>query len=138
MKIYIPNSAFIGNIDPFLKNIDFSDRKKLEISANANWIAVHPVALSLIAALGLPINSKDITCENLTAKSAHYLKRMGLFRFLDIESGIKIEEHEPAGRFIPLTKIKNSNELSNLQPNQVDPIRYIVSELVRNVIEHAI
>lgn len=147
MKIHLPNSAFIGNIDPFLKNIDFSNAEKLEITANHNWIAVHPVVLSMVAALGLPVKPENIVCEKLTAKSAHYLQRMGLFKFLGIESGLKVEEHESAGRFIPLQRIKNSNELSSLikdiipllhlQPVQVDPIRYVVSELVRNVIEHA-
>lgn len=147
MKLYLPNSAFIGNIDPFLKKIDFSDNARLEITANEKWIAVHPVVLSMVAAIGLPIEPKNIRCEKLTAKSAHYLQRMGLFHFLGIKSGLKTEEHESAGRFIPLTQIKNSNELSNfikdvipllhLQPLQVDPIRYVVSELVRNVLEHS-
>ena len=147
MKIYLPNSAFIGNIDPFLSGIDFSDPEKLEITANNSWISVHPVVLSLVAALGLLVDPKNIICNTLTAKSAHYLERMGLFKFLGISSGINIKEHEPAGRFIPLTQIKNSDELSqfikemipllHLQPMQVDPIRYVVSELVRNVIEHA-
>ena len=147
MKVHLPNSAFIGNIDPFLKGIDFSNPKVLEITANSKWISVHPVVLSLVAALGLQIDSKNITCNVLTAKSAHYLERMGLFKSLGIKSGINITEHEPAGRFIPLTRINNSNELSqfikemipllHLQPIQVDPIRYVVSELVRNVLEHA-
>lgn len=147
MKIHLPNSAFIGNIDPFLRSIDFSNPEILEITTNSRWIAVHPVVLSLVAALGLPIKEENIICNTLTAKSAHYLERMGLFKFLGINSGIKIKEHESAGRFIPLTQIKNSNELSqfikemipllHLQPVQVDPIRYVVSELVRNVIEHA-
>ena len=147
MKLYLPNSAFIGNIDPFLKSIDFSDNSKLEITANEKWIAVHPVVLSMVAALGLPVKPENIKCEKLTAKSAHYLQRMGLFNFLGTKSGLKTEEHEPAGRFVPLTKINNSDELSDfikniipllhLQPFQVDPIRYVVSELVRNVIEHS-
>lgn len=147
MKIHLPNSAFIGNIDPFLKNIDFSNNSKLEITANQKWIAIHPVVLSMVAALGSPVKPESVICETLTAKSAHYLQRMGLFKFLGINSGLKAEEHEPAGRFIPLTQIKNSDELSNfikeiipllhLQPTQVDPIRYVVSELVRNVIEHS-
>ena len=113
MKIPLPNSAFIGNIDPFLKNIDFSDDNKLEITANQKWIAIHPVVLSMVVALGFPVKPENIICETLTAKSAHYLQRMGLFKFLGIKSGLKAEEHEPAGRFIPLTQIKNSDELSN-------------------------
>ena len=147
MQIHLPNSAFIGNIDPFLKNIDFSNKDKLEITANESWIAVHPVVLSIVTALGLSIKPENIICKTLTAKSAHYLQRMGVFKFLGIESGLTVEEHEPAGRFIPLTQIKNSDKLSyfikemipllHLQPVQVDPIRYVISELVRNVIEHA-
>lgn len=147
MKIYLPNSAFIGNIDPFLRGIDFSDVDNLEITANNDWIAVHPVVLSMVASLGFSVEPKNIICGKLTAKSAHYLERMGLFKFMGIKSGINIKEHESAGRFIPLTQIKNSDELSqfikdmipllHLRPAQVDPIRYVVSELVRNVIEHA-
>jgi len=147
MKIHIPNSAFIGNIDPFLRGLDITESDKLEITANKNWISVHPVVLSMVAALGLPVEPKKIACDTLTAKSAHYLQRMGLFKFLGINSGISIKEHESAGRFIPLSQIKNSDELSrfikemipllHLKPLQVDSIRYVVSELVRNVIEHA-
>jgi len=147
MKIYLPNSAFIGNINPFLKGLDFSDPTRLQITANENWITIHPVVLSLIASLGLLVESGEIDCVTMKAKSAHYLERMGLFRILGIKSGLTITEHESAGRFIPLTQIKNSNELTSfindmipllhLQPAQVDPIRYVISELVRNVIEHA-
>lgn len=101
----------------------------------------------MVAALGLTVSPSRIECEKLEATSSHYLERMGLFRFLRIPSGIKITEHEPAGRFIPLTQIKDSGELRafitdtipllHLDPEQAEPIRYIVSELVRNVFEHA-
>ena len=147
MRIYLPNSAFLGNIDPFLRNVDFSDTNKLEITANKKWISIHPVVLSMVAALGQNIKPSEIKCERLEAKSKHYLERMGLFKLLNIESDIKIVEHEPAGRFIPLTKITNSSELTkfiteiipllHLEPEQADSIKYVVSELVRNVLEHA-
>ena len=128
-----------------MRAIDLGHPEVLEITTNPEWISVHPVVLSLVAARGL--ESKEIKCDTLTAKSAHYLERMGLFEFLGIESGISIKEHESAGRFIPINQIRNSDELSqfikemipllHLQPKQVEPIRYVVSELVRNVIEHA-
>lgn len=147
MKIYLPNSAFLGNIDPFLKGFDRSEPDKLLIAANDKWISVHPVVLSMIAALGMNLKPGNIECDTLRAKSRHYFKRMGLFKFLGIESGMEINEHEPAGRFIPLTQIKDSDELSafikdmipllHLEAQQVDPIKYIVSELVRNVFEHS-
>lgn len=147
MKIHIPNSAFLGNIDPFLRNFNTSNRDLLEITANKKWISIHPVVIAMIAALGLSLKPKQIKCEVMEARSKHYLKRMGLFDFLKIDSGIKITEHEPAGRFIPLNQITSSAKLTNfitevipllhLDPKQAEPIRYILSELMRNVFEHA-
>jgi len=146
MKIHLPNSAFLGNIDPFFRGFDPLDPNSLEITANEKWISVHPVVLSMIAALGVS-TKPEIRCEKLEAKSKHYLVRMGLFKMLNIASDISIVEHEPAGRFIPLTQIHTSAELTkfitemvpllHLEPDQAQTIGYIVSELVRNVIEHA-
>ena len=147
MKIHLPNRAFLGNIDPFLRAFDNSIPDVLEISANKKWISVHPIVLSMIAALGLSVDPSNIKCEKLEATSKHYVERMGLFKLLEIESDISITEHESAGRFIPLTQINNSKELTafitdivpllHLAPNQAEPIKYIVSELVRNVLEHS-
>jgi len=147
MKIHLSNSTFLGNIDPFLKSFDPSEKDKLDITVNQKWVFVHPIALSMIAALGLPIDKKQIKCEQLVARSSHYLETMGLFSFLGIKSGIKVTKHEPTGRFIPITQIKNSAELTcflteiipllHLEPKQAESIRYIVSELTRNVLEHA-
>ncbi len=147
MNIYLPNSAFLGNIDPFLKKIDFSNPATLKITANKRWISIHPVVLCMAAALGLNVKPNHISCEKLEAKSKHYLQRMGLFKLLKIKADRSIIEHESAGRFIPLTRITNSPELTkfiadivpllHLEPEQADPIKYIVSELVRNVLEHS-
>lgn len=147
MKLHIPNSAFLGNIDPFLKNFDTSDPKSLVITANKRWISIHPVVLSMIAALTLSVDKSKITCEKFEARSSHYLDRMGLFQYLGIQADVRIIEHESAGRFIPLTQIKKQDELSkfitdiipllHLEPNQAESIKYIVSELVRNVLEHS-
>jgi len=147
MKIYIPNSAWIGNIDPFLRSFNTKGPNKLEIATNQHWVSVHPVVLSMVASLGLSLNPKNIRFDKITAKSKHYLERMGLFKLLKIRSGIKITEHEAAGRFIPLVKITDKKSLSkfiedmipllHLKPEQAKPIRYIISELVRNVFEHS-
>lgn len=147
LKIHIPNSAWLGNIDPFLRSFDTSNPKRLEISAHKQWISVHPVVLSMVTALGLDCKPKNIAFPNLEARSKHYLKRMGLFRLLKVRSGIKITEHESSGRFIPLTQIKEAGTLEafiedvipllHLEPKQAQPIRYIISELTRNVFEHS-
>lgn len=147
MKIHLPNSAFLGNIDPFIRGFDPSDPQSLEITANDKWISVHPAVLCMIAALGLRVKPENIRCERFAAASAHYFERMGLFKMLGVRSGIAIQEHEPAGRFIPLTQVRESRELTSfitdmipllhLESEQAKTLGYIVSELARNVIEHA-
>jgi len=146
MRIHIPNSAFLGNINHFLSTFDTTDPDKLDISAHPKWFWIHPAVLCMIAAIGKPIKPEKINCE-IVARTKHYLARMGLFNFLGIDSGMKIEEHEPAGRFIPLTQVRTSDDLTHfltemvpllhLDPIYVEPIQYTISELVRNVIEHA-
>lgn len=146
MRIHIPNSVFLGNINHFLSGFDPSEPDKLEITAHEKWFWVHPVVLCMIAAIGKPVQPKNVRCEIL-ARTKHYLTRMGLFDFLGIPPDMEIEKHEEAGRFVPLTQITTSDQLSkflqelqpllHLQPDDVEPIRYSISELVRNVLEHA-
>lgn len=150
MEIYIPNSAFLGNINGFLEKIDLSNPESLKITANQKWVSIHPLVLCLIGALGKNIQNKNIHCDTLLAPSAHYLKRMKLFDFIGVTPNIKnITEHEAVGRFIPLTQVKNSNDLDlflkDLVPllhfsdnkKHVQSIQHIFSELIRNVIEHS-
>jgi anti-sigma regulatory factor (Ser/Thr protein kinase) len=147
MRIHIPHSAFLGNIDPFLRGFDPSDMGKLDITANEKWIFVHPVVLSMVAALGLEAEGENISCPRIVARSGHYLERMGLFNFLGTASGMAVAEHDASGRFVPISQIKTSDELTkfltemipllHLEPRHAEPIKYIISELVRNVLEHA-
>ena len=63
MKLRIPNGAFLGNIDPFLKSFDTSYPEILEITANNKWISVHPIVLSMISAPVLTVepNHNDLS-----------------------------------------------------------------------------
>ncbi len=149
MKIHLPNSAFLGNIDPFLRSFDPSSSGELIITSNNKWVSVHPMVIAMVASLGSGIPPKNIKFESFEARSKHYFERIGLFRFLGITSNISITKHDSSGRFIPLTKINNSTQLSKFltdmipllhlagNPKQAEPIQYIVGELVRNVIEHS-
>ena len=147
MKIHIPNSAFLGNIDPFLKGFDPTNAESLHITLNPNWMSVHPLVLSMIAALGLNVDPKNIHIDKLEAKSSHYLVRMGLFKMLNIASKTVIQEHASEGRFIPLKQVRTSDELTEFITDmipllhsgaeQAKTIGYIVSELGRNVLEHS-
>ncbi len=148
MKIHLPNSAFLGNIDPFLRSYDPSEEDRLEITSNDKWVFVHPVVLAMVEALSQKVHPSKITCDTISAKSGHYLTRMGLLKRLkDRPSPPVSSDHDSSGRFIPISKITNSQELTrfitemipllHLDPKHVDSVRYVVSELVRNVLEHA-
>ncbi len=150
MKIHLPNSVWIGNIDPFIRSFDTTNKNVLEVTSHKKWVSVHPVVLCMITALGLFArkNRAELNFEKMEAKSKHYFERMGLFKILSLDSEIKITHHESTGRFISIKKITNSSELEDfikemipllhLRPEQAEPIKYIISELVRNVFEHAL
>lgn len=147
MKIYLSNSAFLGTFDAFLKGFETANPNELFITTHPKWVSVHPVVLAMVAALGLRVKPENAKYQESTARSIHYFERMGLFKLLGINSGIKITEHEPAGRFIPITQIQNSDQLDyflkemvplfHLEAAQAKTIKYVISELVRNVLEHA-
>lgn len=147
MQIHLPNSAFLGNFQAFARSLDLTNPDELHLSANVSWISVHPAVLAMIAALAKTVPTSKIRCEPFVAKSSHYFERMGLFKFLGTDSGMAIVEHDATGRFVPLTQVKTSGELSqllaemipllHLQPSYAEPIKYIMSELVRNVLEHS-
>ena len=149
MKCHISNSVFIGNIDPFIRSFDLSNPETLEISTHDKWMSVHPVALAMVAALGMTVPKGNVKFDDINAASGHYLQRMGLFKLLGIDDIKSIAEHDPSGRFVPLTVIKTATEQTvfitemmpllhlDKAPEQAEAIRYVVSELLRNVLEHA-
>lgn len=124
-----------------------SEPGKLQITTHDRWMSVHPVVLTMIAAKGLSLPKGSVKFDTITATSRGYFERMRLFSMLGIKSGINMSESDPAGRFVPLTQVKNSEEqtrfitdmvpLLHLQPKQAEAIRYVVSELIRNVLEHS-
>ncbi|MES2971021.1 MAG: hypothetical protein V4702_01720 [Patescibacteria group bacterium] len=147
MKIHLSNYDYLRNFDVFLRSFTTSDPGKLHVTTNDKWINAHPAVLAAVAGLGLSMGSDNVTFDEITAKSGHYLDAMGLFKILKKESPFKIVTHEPAGRYIPLTQIRTPKEqthfihdmipLLHLEPSKADAIKYTVGELVRNVLEHA-
>lgn len=147
MKVHLPNSAFLGNIDTFLKNIDLNEPKILKVTFNKDWMSLHPLVISMTAALALSVEDKGkVISGKITATSGHYLKVIGLAELINAET-IPITGHEPSGRYINISIIKNSKELTEFitnmipllhaSPSQAEPIEYVMSELIRNVLEHA-
>jgi len=149
--LYIPNSISLRNFDNLFQNndFDFSD-KKIDISFHDSYVAMAPIGLAFYAAIGDLIRINKIENKatlNFKIRSIPYLQRMGLFSSMGFTNPVKTSEHEATGRFIPLTKIMSSDELTQFI-KEIDPIlhtsrnnsraiKHVFSEILRNVIEHA-
>lgn len=117
---------------------------------NDRWVAVHPAVLAFSAAVADRVSSRGGAHSGTVHKigSLPYLIRMGLFDYVKLDPGQRIHEHEAAGRFIPIQRIRTNDDLSRFivdmipllhaAPEDVEPIRYVISELVRSVLEHSL
>jgi len=147
VQIAVPNSAFLGNIESFVRGIDPTDGD-LDVVLHERWVAVHPLVLAMVGAAGIRARreGRDVRIAETPARSIPYLIRMGLYETLGAEPPAAVMAHEAAGRFIPLSQIRTNEELAAFiidmipmlhAPAEAGPIKYVVSELVRNVLEHS-
>ncbi|MEX2541799.1 MAG: hypothetical protein WD314_08315 [Trueperaceae bacterium] len=150
MRIELPNSARLQNFEGFLRKYSPTEGDPdLVVKMHEKWIAVHPAALAMAACLGEQAKQRGIKTTGAVPpiRPVRYLMRMGLFDHLDLKPTLGITEHEEAGRFVPLTNIRTSKGLSeaianlipllHAPPSVADPIKYVFSEMVRNVLEHS-
>jgi anti-sigma regulatory factor (Ser/Thr protein kinase) len=150
-RLYIPNSLALTNFEGIFKHndFDFSD-KNVGIEFHRKYVAMHPMAISFFAAWRDYFKENGIKQTGKIDKairSIPYLQRMGLFSGLGFTDPVEIKTHEESGRFIPLRKIKNGDELQEFT-KEIDPllhtdrgnapvIKHVFGELLRNVIEHS-
>lgn len=147
MKVYLTNQGHLRNFRGFIESLDLSESKKLEIHMRSGWVAVHPAHLVLMAALALKVGKSAATIMGETPSSGAYLDRMGLYNLIATPSPFKYEKKEEAGRFVPITVIKTAEDQSrfitdfipllHLSEKNAKVVKYIIGELVRNVLEHA-
>ena len=149
MRIYVPNSGWIQNIGGVFEAFDPTNPFALTVDFHQRWISVHPAVLAMTACAGLLVrhNGGTVQSDVPGVRSLPYLIRLGLFEFLGVDPGRQITEHEAAGRFVPLTQIQNNAELRSTITDLVPllhaplevaaPIKYVFSEMVRNVLEHS-
>ena len=147
MRIYLSNQGNLRNIQTFLRSIDWSDEAKLEIATHDKWITVHPANLALTAALAIKVGKSNAEIVGNVPSTGAYLDRMGLYRLVNTPSPFTYHKNEPAGRFVPLTVVKTAQDQSqfiaemipllHLSEKDTRITKYIIGELVRNVLEHA-
>lgn len=147
MKITFSNVDQLKSFNYFLRTNDLSDSSKLEIVSATNWMNIHPACISFAAAIASEIGKEKTHIVVQSEQAAIYLDRMGLYDFAFDKCPVVYMQHEEAGRFIPVTRIKTESEqsqfIADLHPilhltvDQAETIKYVLGELIRNVIEHS-
>lgn len=149
-ELKIPNDATIRTLRNFLSvNTPFlKPNEPAILRLHRNWAYMDPMALVITAAWGgwCSRNGKQVNVVGKPGPYTNYAARMKLFQHLKIQYTIPIQEHEEAGRFMPLRRVSNPSELNAVigdvsallhldnEPDGLAAIRYCVSELVRNVL----
>ena len=147
MQIHLSNRGNLGNFSSFLDSIDLNDVRKLDISMHPEWVNAHPAGLVFTAALALMVGKDNARVVGTVPPTAASFARMGLFNFLQTPSPFAIDEREESGLFIPISVIKNQADQSrfisdmipllHLPEEKSNVIKYVIGELVRNVLEHS-
>ena len=148
-----PNSASVHTARSFFdSNFFFSRRgKSAKLRFHPQWSHMEPLALSMAAARGAWCgrNGYKVLVEGLGGRASRYAYRMRLFDHLGVDFSPSIQEHEEAGRFVPVTRVKDSGSLRSVmgdisallhldeEPDTLAAVQYCVSELLRNVLEHS-
>ncbi len=147
MKIYFSNNDILKSFNYFLESVDLGRPNELIIKTRSNWLNIHPAALVFSAALASVCGKENTIIDNTAGDSGLYLDRMGLYNYSKTASPYSYQSHDPAGRFIPISRIKTQEDQSrfvsdlapllHLDQDKSQTIRYVVGELVRNVLEHS-
>lgn len=148
----VPTNASLHAASAFFAANDFfrDDGREAVLRFHPKWSHVEPLALAMAAAWGTWCRREGLAlrAENL-GKNTACAARMKLFQHLGIEFDPRVTEREEAGRFLPLTQVRNQADatavLGNISamlhlerdPESLAAVRFCVSELLRNVLEHA-
>jgi len=150
-RITVPNSASLHTARAFLEGVrGFEEPESAELVLDPRWVHVEPLALATIAAWGASYRAQGVTpTVRRLGTNLRYLARMRLFEHLGINYETAQVEHEEAGRFMPVTQVTDRAGVSAViadisallhlgeDPDSLAAVQYCVSELLRNVLEHA-
>jgi anti-sigma regulatory factor (Ser/Thr protein kinase) len=147
MKIYFSNQGHLRNFRSFAESLDFSEPDKLQITTHNKWVTVHPANLVLAAALAIKVGKENSEIVGNVPHTGIYLDRMGLYNLTKTPSPFHYHKKEPAGRFVPISIIKDSDDQSRFITDMIPllhiseenskVVKYVIGELVRNVLEHS-
>jgi len=147
VKIFLSNQGNLRNFKGFVEALDLSHPSKLEITTHDKWVTVHPANLVIVAALAIQAGKENTKIIGEVPETGRYLDRMGLYDLTKTSSPFVYHKKEEAGRFVPIKIIKTSRDQSHfitdvipllhLSEKNAIVVKYIIGELVRNVLEHS-
>lgn len=147
MRVHFSNQGNLRNFRSFIESLDLSNPKNLKISTHNRWVTVHPANLVVVAALAIKVGRKNAEIVGKVPETGRYLDRMGLYKLVKTASPFVYRKKEEAGRFVPIKIIKTSKDQSrfiidmipllHLSEKNTIVVKYIIGELVRNVLEHS-
>ena len=147
MKVFLSNQGNLRNFKGFVESLVLSSPDTLEITTHDKWVTVHPANLVLVAALAIQAGKEKTEIIGKVPDTGRYLDRMGLYELTKTPSPFMYCKKEESGRFVPIKIIKTADDQSrfiidmipllHLSEKNATVVKYIVGELVRNVLEHA-
>lgn len=147
MKIHLSNQGNLRNFRSFVETINLTNSNRLEISTHDKWVTVHPANLVLVAALAKKVGRANCVIIGKVPETGRYLDRMGLYALTKTPSPFIYHKKEESGRFVPIKVIKTAEDQSrfitdmvpllHLSEKNAIVVKYIIGELVRNVLEHS-
>lgn len=150
MHIGLPDRSYLSDLERFLSMVKDDGSADLVFTPKQGLFSLHPLVLCMIVALAdrARANGGTVRVEGLLPNaSTRYLQRMGVFDLMGVTTQLPVTAHDPSGRFIPLTRIANNSELTKFvtdfvpllhaTPGEADSVKYVLFELIRNVLEHA-
>jgi hypothetical protein len=152
-RIELPTALSVHSAKYFFEHVEFFPAKQPErfvLSFHPRFTQFEPFAVAMLAAWGHYWSKKgvNIVCQNVTAKGVPYAQRMGLFKYLPCPEAElpELEEHEEAGRFVPLQCVSRGADMSKVMsdiggilriPDLIRLGQHALSEMSRNVVEHS-
>jgi hypothetical protein len=150
LDVTLPHSAALQNIRTLIQSNAFfaSSADGFRLVFPTSGLHLQPPAIAMLGAWGAwcAATGRPVACVNANMTRLRYLVRMRLFDHLPTPPPGSVQEFESAGRFIPLTRLSSSEAVAGFiadvvpllhSPGHADAVTYCLSELTRNVIEHA-
>lgn len=146
MRVVLGSTTDLGTAVQAIRQWDASEPRFVSIEVAADCRIVHPLIAVAVASVVDEAHSHEAAVTTFVEGSdaAVAMSRIGLAKHLRTDV---IGDEEPAGTLVPMTRVRSEEHVDDVMTDvmpllhapktQAEILRYVLSELVRNVLEHA-